>query len=390
MNAPPAAAIAPSRYHALDALRAAMMFLGIYLHAIAAYSPNGGWPYKPAQLTTTLDWSMGLIHVFRMPVFYVMAGFFAALLLQRYGLRRAADNRFWRIVVPFVVGWIILYPLVMFLAAVGRGGMDRALDFILSGRFLAYAHPLHLWFLEYLIVLYLLAIVAVMGVRLLPQDVRTLLLRFFRLAVRSWWAPLIFAVPSFLAMLLMQHPWLDDPPSFVPVARIVLAYAIPFAFGWLLYLNADLLETLSRRAWLYAAFAAVASFAYLATFVVPMERDTAFYTARAVHSVALWLLIFAVTGLFLRYLGGHSAFRRYLCDSSYFLYLAHMPVLIAFQLLLRDVPLPPLAKVPLALAATVAVLLPLYRYGVRPTFVGAVLNGRKYPGALTPAAAVAD
>src|SRR5882672_7747721 len=131
MIAQPAAA---SRYHALDALRAAMMFLGIYLHAAVAYSPIGGWPYKSAQLTTALDSSVGLIHVFRMPVFYVMAGFFAALLLQRYGLRGAADNRFWRIVVPFVVGWIIL-PLVMFLAAVGRGGVDRAQDFILSGRF---------------------------------------------------------------------------------------------------------------------------------------------------------------------------------------------------------------------------------------------------------------
>jgi glucan biosynthesis protein C len=388
---PTAQPAAPSRYHALDALRAAMMFLGIYLHAVVAYSPVGGWPLKLPPLTTTLDWSVGLIHVFRMPVFYVMAGFFAALLLQRYGLRRAADNRFWRIVVPFVVGWIILYPLVMFLAALGRGGVDRALDFILSGRFLDYAHPLHLWFLEYLIVLYLLAIVAVMGVRLvLPHTVRTLLLGAFRAAVQSPWAPLIFAVPSFLAMLLMKHPWLEDPPGFVPVARIVLAYAIPFAFGWLLYLNTDLLETLSRRAWLYAAFAAAASFAYLATFVFPMERDTAFYVVRAAHSVALWLLIFSVTGLFLRYLGGHSALGRYLCDSSYFLYLAHMPVLIAFQLLLNDVALPPLAKMSLALAATIAVLLPLYRYGVRPTFVGAVLNGRRYPGALTPAVAAAD
>jgi glucans biosynthesis protein C len=384
---PPTATV--SRYHALDALRAAMMFLGIYLHAVVAYSPTGGWPYKAPQLTTTLDWSVGLIHVFRMPVFYVMAGFFAALLLQRYGLRRAADNRFWRIVVPFVVGWIILFPLVMFLAAFGRFGPSTALDFILSGRFLAYAHPLHLWFLEYLIVLYLLAIVVVMGMGWLPQDVRAQLLRRFSLAVRSWWAPLIFAVPSFLAMLLMQRPWLEDPPSFVPAGRIVLAYAIPFAFGWLLYLNTDLLETLSRRAWLYAALAAIASFAYLATFRIPIDREVAFYLMRALHSVALWLLIFSVTGLFLRYLGGHSALRRYLCDSSYFLYLAHMPVLIGFELLLRDVPLPPLAKIPLALAATIAVLLPLYRYGVRPTFIGAVLNGRRYPGALAPAAAAA-
>jgi hypothetical protein len=67
-----------------------------------------------------------------------------------------------------------------------------------------------------------------------------------------------------------------------------------------------------------------------------------------------------------------------------------MPVLIAFQLLLRDVPLPPLAKMPLALAGTIAVLLPLYRYGVRPTFVGAVLNGRRYPGPLTSTVAAAD
>jgi|FEC22Drversion2_1045045.scaffolds.fasta_scaffold01083_9 glucans biosynthesis protein C len=380
-----------SRYHALDALRAAMMFLGIYLHAVVAYSPSGGWPYKPLQLTTTLDWSVALIHVFRMPVFYVMAGFFAALLLQRYGLRRAADNRFWRIVVPFVVGWIILFPLVMFLTAFGKtDDLSTAAQFILSGRFLAYAHPLHLWFLEYLIVLYLLAFVAVMSIGRLPQDVRARLLRLFGWAVQSWWAPLIVAMPSFLALLALPHPWLEDPPGFVPAIRIVVVYAIPFAFGWLLYLNTDLLETLSRRAWLYAALAVLATFSYVATLRIPIDRDLAFYLMRALHSLALWLLIFSVTGLFLRYLGGDSALRRYLCDSSYFLYLAHMPVLIVFELLLKDVALPPLAKMAIALAATIAVLLPLYRYGVRPTFIGAVLNGRRYPAALTPVPVAAD
>jgi glucan biosynthesis protein C len=382
---------APSRYHALDALRAAMMFLGIYLHAAWVYSPYSRWPFKPPQVTTALEYSMVWIHVFRMPVFYVMAGFFAALLLQRYGFRRAADNRFWRIVVPFVVGWIVLFPLVMFLAALGRTDLPRALDFILSGRFLAYANPMHLWFLEYLIALYLLAAVSVMGVRLvLPRNVGPLLLQLFRSAVQSLWAPLIFAVPSFLVMLLMKHAWLEDPPSLMPASRIVLAYAIPFAFGWLLYLSTDLLETLSRRAWLYSVVAVVMGIAHLALIYSFADHGTPFYAARAAHALAMWCLIFGITGLFLRYLDGHSALRRYFCDSSYFLYIAHIPVIIAFQLLLRDVPLPPLAKVPLVLAATIAVLLPLYRYGVRPTFVGAVLNGRKYPGAVMPTVAAAD
>src|SRR5215468_11138887 len=148
------------RFHALDALRAAMMFLGIYLHAVVAYSPNGGWPWRQAELTRTLDWSISVIHVFRMPIFYAMAGFFTALLLARYGFRRAAWNRFMRIVVPFVVGWIVVWPLVIFLAGVAYVGLERTLAAFASGYVLRFAGPMHLWFLEYLIVLYVLAAIA--------------------------------------------------------------------------------------------------------------------------------------------------------------------------------------------------------------------------------------
>jgi glucan biosynthesis protein C len=382
---------AASRYHALDSLRAAMMFLGIYLHAVVAYSPNGGWPFKPPQLTTTLDYSMIVIHIFRMPVFYVMAGFFAALLLQRYGSKRAIANRFWRIVVPFVVGWIVIYPMVMFMTAFGRRGLDPAVDFILSGRFLDYAHPMHLWFLEYLIVFYGLAAVVVVALpRVVPSGVRIGLLGLFRSVVRSVWAPLPLGVLSFLALLSMPHAWLDDPPGFVPALRLVVAYGIPFGFGWLLFANADLLDVLRGRGWLYMAAAVAACIAYVFLLFSFADQGMAFYALRAAHALAMWCLILGTTGLFLRYLSGHSALRRYLCDSSYFLYITHLPVIMAFQMILLEVPLPPLAKIALVLVATIPVLLPLYRYGVRPTFIGAVLNGRKYPGAFTPTVAMAN
>lgn len=385
MSAPTAA---DSRYHALDALRAAMMFLGIYLHAAVAYSPIGGWLFKPPQLTSKLDYSIILIHVFRMPVFYVMAGFFAALLLQRYGSRRAIANRFWRIVVPFVVGWIVIYPLAMFLAAFGRRGLDPAIDFILSGRFLDYAHPLHLWFLEYLIVFYGLAAVVLVALpRIVSAGLRAALLRLFRTVVQSVWAPLPLGALSFFALLPMKYASLDDPPGFVPAVHLVVAYGIPFGFGWLLFANADLLDTVRRRGWLYTAIAVPASIAYIALIFSFADRGIAFYATRAVHALTMWCLILGITGLFLRYLSGHSALRRYLCDSSYFLYIAHLPVIMMFQLVLLGVPLPPLAKVVLALVATIAVLLPLYRYAVRPTIIGAVLNGRKYPVGFAPAAA---
>jgi glucan biosynthesis protein C len=373
------------RYHALDALRAAMMFLGIYLHAVAAYTPDAGWPWKPLELTRTLLWSISVIHVFRMPIFYAMAGFFTALLIARYGFRRAAWNRFMRIGVPFVVGWIVVWPIVMLLAGSATYGFDRTWMAFTTGYVLRYAHPLHLWFLEYLILLYILGAIAVALVPLvLSERMRKMALQGFRAIVQSPWAPLILAVPSFAAQLLMPNPWIEDPPGFIPVFRIIAVYAVPFAFGWLLFLNADLLDVLPRRAWLYSGLAVVASVAYRYSYGLPVDPAVKFYLIRAVHSIDMWLLILGVAGLFLRYLGDHSAYRRYLCDSSYFLYIAHMPVIIAFQLLLRDVPLPPLAKIFIALAATIAVLMPLYRFAVRPTFIGAVLNGRRYPSSIGP------
>ena len=338
---------------------------------------------------------MIVIHIFRMPVFYVMAGFFAALLLQRYGSRRAIANRFWRIAVPFVVGWIVIYPLAMFLAAFGRRGLDPAIDFILSGR-LPGPCPSDA------------SVVPGIPDRVLcpggdrrrgpahascrPGCPRTGLLGLFRSVVRSVWVLLPLGVLSFLALLSMPHPWLDDPPGFVPAVRLVVAYGIPFGFGWLLFANADLLDGLRRRGWLYMAVAVLACLAYFALLFSLRPRPGHGLLCRSAPRTRLpcGCLILGVTGLFLRYLSGHSVLRRYLCDSSYFLYIAHLPELILlFQLILLDVPLPPLAKIVLVLAATIAVLLPVYRYGVRPTFIGAVLNGRKYPGALTPAIAAA-
>src|SRR5262249_20824016 len=152
-----------------------------------------------------------------------------------------------------------------------------------------------------------------------------------------------------------------------------------FAFGWLLYANADLLDVLKRRAWLYSAAAVLASLVYLGLLYFVAPRGWNFYAARAAHALAMWCLIFGITGLFLRYLADHSALRRSPCVPSSSLYTPPLPLIVALHLVLLDVPLPPLAKIALVLAATIALLLPVYHYAVRPTVIGAVLNGRRYP-----------
>src|ERR671911_846280 len=96
------------RYHSLDALRAAMMLLGLVLHSAASYTqaPLGSlWPYHDPQTSVAFDLLIFFIHLFRMPVFFVVAGFFAALLYYRDGLAGFARNRVRRVLLPLVLFW---------------------------------------------------------------------------------------------------------------------------------------------------------------------------------------------------------------------------------------------------------------------------------------------
>lgn len=85
---------AARRYHSLDALRAAMMLLGIVLHSAASYvaGPMGAaWPYKDAQTSGVFNLTVFFIHIFRMPVFFVAAGFSRAM--EPANRRRVRDAR---------------------------------------------------------------------------------------------------------------------------------------------------------------------------------------------------------------------------------------------------------------------------------------------------------
>lgn len=72
---------------------------------------------------------------------------------------------------------------------------------------------------------------------------------------------------------------------------------------------------------------------------------------------------------------------RYLSDSSYWLYLAHLPLCIAGQAVISHWPLPVWVKLPLLSVMLIAFLLLTYHFLVRYTWLGRLLNGpRKRPG----------
>jgi ABC-type multidrug transport system ATPase subunit len=61
------------------------------------------------------------------------------------------------------------------------------------------------------------------------------------------------------------------------------------------------------------------------------------------------------------------------------MYLVHLPLVFGMQVLLMRVPIHWGIKFPLIVAVALAVLLASYHWLVRPTFLGELLNGRRYP-----------
>ena len=100
-------------------------------------------------------------------------------------------------------------------------------------------------------------------------------------------------------------------------------------------------------------------------------------TLAACYPLATWAWTFGLLGLAMRFLSGQNAAIRYVADSSYWIYLIHLPIIMVAQVLLFPLALPALAKFALVLATTLPIMLLSYHLMVRYSFLGALLNGRR-------------
>jgi peptidoglycan/LPS O-acetylase OafA/YrhL len=373
-----------SRLHALDGLRAAMMLLGLVLHSAASYTftPLGdAWPYRDRQTSLAFDLVVFVIHLFRMPTFYVMAGFFAALIYAR-GVRAFIVHRTRRVLVPLVVAWCVLYPLTGsgFVFAWNAGGDRLAAVWraVTDGTMYEQLRLMHLWFLYDLLIFYAVAVLAAPLVERLPAGVRAGVARGVGHLVSRAWGVLLLAAVTAMTLVPMEVPALESSDAFLPPVRVLAAYFVFFAFGWLLFTRRDLVPRFGRHPWTHLGLALAASGAYLSIILRPPGPDllTFHLTAVAVAALATWLFVFAITGLFVRYASRMSPVQRYLSDGSYWIYLVHLPFTIWLPGLMARWTAPAAVKFAVVLGVTTLCTVASYHLFVRNAALGAWLNGR--------------
>jgi glucan biosynthesis protein C len=336
------------RYFGLDALRGAMMMLGIVLHAAWLYlaEPPPTMPIPTDRNNSPVfDIVFAFIHSFRMPTFFVLAGFFAVLLVEKRGLAGAYRDRARRVLAPLAAGIVTILPLTGLLL----------IDFWLSARFgthdilpklenlttlgqemVAKAPPGmpppdepslgHLWFLYYLCYFYLLIPVCRFLVR---QSLR------FEDRLKRWLtSPVMWlALSLYTSATLWPYHGGQVHEGFIflrPHLPSLAYYGSFFVLGYLFHRYRDFLQALARNVSLWAGLAAVLF--PLAMYASQLDNEvrgasTASHLGAVIaNGLCTWALIYFFLGLAQRFFDRESPWIQYVSQSSYWVYLAHMPL----------------------------------------------------------------
>ena len=251
---------------------------------------------------------------------------------------------------------------------------DRVVVTFFVGSILPVFH--HLWFLYYLLWLLVGFAGAVMlKRRFVPEQWRFPAWLTSVQACWLWWLPL-----TVLPQLVMRQTFgPDTSPGVLPWPPKLFYYALFFAFGALCYGREGVLERVGRRWGLYFILA-------LPIFILGMRAFAEYgpmwsgshLLVTLTSAVYAWLMILGCLGLFQRFFASESPRIRYLSDASYWLYLAHLPLMVALQVWVSPWPWPSVLKLLFVCTLTTGVLMLLYATMVRYSVIGTVLNGRKH------------
>lgn len=240
---------------------------------------------------------------------------------------------------------------------------------------------MHLWFLAFLCWL----VIAFCGYAVVARWIsfESLPKGFFCSPLSLIWLVPLTMLPQLFMMTGVYGA--DTSVGLLPIPSVLAYYAIFFFFGAIYWDLGDHEQALGRK-WYF-----MLPVALLVVFPIGLELVSGTFgilsdevreanellVGSFFESLFAWMMIFASIGMFRSLFSNASPTMRYISDSSYWLYLVHLPLVILAQWFVRDWPVPSWLKFAGIVIVVSAFLLLTYEYMVRYTIIGRMLNGPK-------------
>jgi len=386
------------RYHGLDALRGMAMLLGIVLHAALPYMPNveAFWPADESS-SHVINTIFQFIHIWRMPLFFILAGFFANLIISKKSWRSWWGNRFLRIALPIIVFFPVMSLTLPWIFKYGKTG-----DFIFF--YSDVGQPFHLWFLWQLMIF-----VISTAIFRLPYLLGVGVLKALNRIGLGFIGNVFGESKSVLSSILFRSRF---PIVFIILCSVInlptqgelivnpIASGLYFVIGYSLYGNASLFTFLKAhwRRYFLAGLVAFTLYMILESknlvtdiYSTDMKGDEylkAISEPFAIIIVSIKIICgvlfsYAFIGLAEKRFGAYNPRLRFISDGAYWMYLIHLPIVTFITFFMFNFHMPIEIKFLIAIVMTSIICLGTYKYFVRSTPIGILLNGRRYPFKMT-------
>lgn len=363
-----------------------MMLLGIILHSSNTYmvfDAGEAWVIKDPNSTHPINGFLtATIHSFRMQIFFLIAGFFGSMLFYERKPLTMIKNRISRIVLPFIVFVILLWPIIVFTFSYtellfdgNKNAMGITLSYFNSPFILIPESTFHLWFLFYLSLITIITVILGSIFKKLPRLSNYISLVFDWIMQKTFLRVIIFSFLTTILYLVIGSYESPISNSFTPDLDTFIYFLFFYLIGWVLFKSKHLLSTFLKSD---RVFTILGLLIFNPIFLI-ISPSLDFEINIVLTSLILWINIFGITGLFIRYTSNHSNLMRYISDASYWVYLIHLPLTVIIPSLIVDWPIHAIMKMLFVSICTSIICFVSYHYLVRNTFIGQFLNGRKYP-----------
>ena len=397
------------------------MYLGVILHVTILFGSTDRilWNFYSEYYQDSFNYQITWgIHLFRMQFFYIIAGFFAEMVYLKKGGKYYSKNRLKRILVPFIFGCLIIYPLTLGVFAVHNAELaektflERSLHFFMWEFFSGTDYNpgitfVHFWFMWFLMIFYAIHVAgrAVFLSWIQKIKLSSGWVRFVDLCIQKQFGIFILAGITLMFHLTLRSSIFLPSESHLDAAINDLSYYMVFYFfGVGLYHCKEFFGKLARNLkWNLVLIFTFVFWIHAATDAIDIHRSpvvdinswkpqsfqvfwegvfyggTGRYLTIYVRCLLCWSFCFALLALGQKFFSRKNEFIRYFADASYWVYWVHLPVTFYFSVVLQPVEINTLFKAYIAIVISTVLIMLMYMLLVRNTILGDYFCGWRKP-----------
>ncbi len=346
------------RIYFLDNLRSFIVLLVVVFHASMAYMPNAPWWWYvlDSQRSPFFDCFVLLNDVFMMPTLFFIAGYFAVRSLTRSGTAHFVRDKIGRLIIPWIIGVVFFAPAVTYFIYVTRSIVPPPYLYYWFHLFFGESYQqAHYWFLG------VLALFCLILALFYQQGwLKLTLLKAAKPSNAFFAGFLLLGTAGFFAVntVVNDYEWVNVKYLLIIQPTRLVLYVMYFMLG--IYA--------CRRQWftsggycprpfIWGASAIVTGSLFIGSKLV-FAKNTAVFVMAAnafLHTLFCLCAVFALLGVFHRWVNSRSYLWRRLSANSYAIYFVHQFPVFSLNYMLLTYSEGPFVK--FVLSATLALLI---------------------------------